>query len=201
MKTILTALLLLPLLSLAQKKPVGFYVDPAVFLKRGVNYEGGGYGGIFIAGARISNLGVGAGVEASTVYTDLHTAFPVFADIRYFFGHNKPTGKMPVAAFIAADFGKLVWNASYDNGVPSDNNTFYYKGKTFFSIEPGIRFGTKQDKGFQLSLAFRAHTHSTYVTHRTTRDNTGATIPLQTTTGNPVNWTLTELALKLGYQF
>ena len=201
MKTILTALFLSPLLSFAQKKPLSFYADPAVFVKRGVNYDGGGYGGSFTAGARISNLGIGAGVEASTIYTNLNTAFPVFADLRYFFGHAKHGGKMPLAAFIAADFGKLVWNASYDNGVPSDNNTFHYKGKTFFSIEPGIRFGVKPDKGFQLSLAFRAINFSTYTTHRTTRDNTGGTIPLQTTTTGPVNITNMEVALKIGYQF
>jgi hypothetical protein len=200
-KSIVVVMFLLPTLLYAQSKAVKFYATPNLFLRKGLSLNAPIIGAGLNGGVRLSNFGFGAGAEYFKIYSDLKSATPVFIDVRYFFSYselkNKTTKLQP---FIAANFGKMIWNASQTFGSPIDNSTTIYEGKLYYAIESGVVL-SKRRNGFLVGFGYKSYGFERLLIKRTSILPNGTIGPVVETRSPVRNSFWGELALRVGYQF
>ena len=89
MRYLFIVIFIFPLVVCAQKKPINFYANANILLRKSVTFTSPVLGGGATGGVELSNFGIGLGAEALKIFSDINTAFPVFVDMRY-------TSKKPV---------------------------------------------------------------------------------------------------------
>ena len=201
MRYFLIALFIFPIITYSQKKPLSFYGDANILLRKSLNVTstvlGGGAGG----GVRFSNFGVGAGAEIYQILDYKNTVVPVFLDLRYFFKKATFSSKENAKFFSAINVGKLIYNEQTKIGDAFNGSETKHEGKSFFSFESGIIIskGSKLS-GMLIAIALRRLSYNHAQINYSSRSASGATIPTQTTTFLTKEG-ITEFALKIGYHF
>ena len=201
MRYLFTTILIFPLIAFAQKKPIEFYGNANILLRKSITLTSPILGGGVTGGIKLSKFGIGLGAEAFKIFSDINTAVPVFVDVRYTSKKADASIKKNAVYFVAVNLGKLNLKDETKIGGDTDNNVTKYKGKSFYALETGVVISLGTPKyGLLLSVALRRFAFETTQIHSYSRSASGAIFPTQTTTRSGTSGHA-EFAFKIGFQF
>lgn len=201
-KTVCSLLIVLALFTNSQAQERKFYINPYGMVRHGINFKTPVVGGGLSGGARIGNLGIGAGAELFKIYSNFKTSVPVFIDCRYFLCPAKKYGDHPkTQPFAAVNFGKMFWNNQLSTGSISDNYITTFKGKLFVAADLGFIFAVTKTSGIAVSFGYKNYAIQRTGTHRYSISPAGTPIPVTETKSDPCTDHYSELVLKVGLQF
>jgi hypothetical protein len=197
-------------------QPLSYYAIPNLPIK--VNFEDGSLSAMspkfraemgLNGGVLYKNFGLGIGVETCKIFSDIKSGYPVYVEARYFANrvHSRNNLIIP-RLFIGLGAGNFIWNA---NNLPGSfstpslynfNITSFYKGRSFYSCEIGVRLSKNHRKhGVLISLCYRKLSGEEQI-NRLTYVNIAGILQLDDAEVLSIKrLDFNEVGLKLGYKF